>query len=300
MVDLIHAAPHSAICHTRNAFTASWMPFLVDLAWLNQCTAWDSKKSDFWLYAIVVQSMRWGTLFEPSSFISPTKADSLVLSRLRFCVISSESTSIIQRTVKALLNRYFISLLLCNDYFMNWRSLAHIWKRRKTVFMFKFAASLRIHEHHSTHCIGTVQYIMLWIHATLFQFYDSTAANFFSNALDKPVESVRKRLCTRHGGSKNWSPLRVRKSHPETNCTKYEERKKRWIKNSDLNLAAKTLTRNQTWHKQKTEGPTRKVGGKVDPQARFSDDRSSAKRHESKYEGTYPLRLTFVPLRIKR
>lgn len=39
---------------------------------------------------------------------------------------------------------------------------------------------------------------MLLIHATLFLFYDSMAANFFSNPLDKPVESVEKSVCTRH------------------------------------------------------------------------------------------------------
>ena len=82
-------------------------------------------------YAIVVQSMRWGTLFESSSFIPPTKADSVVLSRLRFCITSFKSASIIQRTVKVLLNQLFIWSLLYSDYSMKWRPLVNIWNRPK-------------------------------------------------------------------------------------------------------------------------------------------------------------------------
>ena len=36
---------------------------------------------------------------------------------------------------------------------------------------------------------------MLLLHATLFPFYNSISANFFSSPLNKPVESMKKGVC---------------------------------------------------------------------------------------------------------
>ena len=72
--------------------------------------------------------------------------------------------------------------------------------------MFKFVASSRVHEHHSTDRKGTLQNITLLIHATLFLFYDSMSGNVFSNPLDKPVESMTKSVWGfATPGSKNCS-----------------------------------------------------------------------------------------------